>query len=150
MVFVRAENSSLVHAIVPEGVAILDIGCFRDNENLTSVVIPESVTTISESAFSGCTKLASVAFPDSLTTIDDWAFYNCPSLQALELPPNMTFISTNPAINCICHTQIGTTTAKTLGNRGFIDPDYPNVRIKYENGYWYASAANEDIILLSG
>ena len=59
---------------VPDSVAYIGDGTFKDCQNLTHVTIPKSVTRIEYNAFSGCTNLTISGYKDSYAeTFCKWA-----------------------------------------------------------------------------
>jgi len=77
--------------IIPDGVAEIGYGAFRDCKNLTTVTIPDSVTKIESYAFQNCQKLTDVKIPDSVVVIGQNAFYNCAALEEISLPVNCKY-----------------------------------------------------------
>lgn len=67
--------------IIPDSVAVIGWGAFKECKNFTSVTIPDSVTKIGACAFEGCKNLTSVTIPDSVTEIGYCAFSGCAGLQ---------------------------------------------------------------------
>lgn len=80
---------------VPDGVVMLEEGCFAQNENVTSVTLPEGVKRIGRAAFETCFGLTSVQLPDSLEVIEEGAFNLCSKLTDVTIPAGVKQIGDN-------------------------------------------------------
>jgi hypothetical protein len=86
------EGSALLNGdlIIPNGVAAIGDGAFRDCQLITGVVLPDGLITIDIMAFYGCNKMSIVIMPDSVSTISDAAFVYCDSLTDVTIPDGIT------------------------------------------------------------
>jgi len=62
-------SAKVAHAIIPEGVEIIDSDAFAEGENLLSVSLPESVRALPRNAFLNCYRLRSVSLPGALSSV---------------------------------------------------------------------------------
>ena len=69
-----------LNTIIPNSVANIGEGAFRDCSGLTSIDIPNSVTNIGRYAFGGCSGMTSVTIGSGVTDIGTLAFKDCTSL----------------------------------------------------------------------
>ena len=68
--------------------------------SLVSAVIGDGVKSISNSAFNGCTSLASVIVGNSVRSIEDFAFSGCTALTIIEIPKSVTSIGASVFRDC--------------------------------------------------
>ena len=73
----------LTSVIIPDSVAEICPGVFKNCTSLTSVAIPDGVTTIGADTLAGCSSLISVTIPDSMTIIPMSNFSGCTSLETV-------------------------------------------------------------------
>lgn len=107
---------------VPEGVAAIGAGAFKNCVDLSAVTIPDGVTSIGKQAFQGCESLAEITAPDSVTSIgkealegtvwvwlkDQSGFVMLNSIlvyyrgqeQAVTVPDGVTIIGPDAFVNC--------------------------------------------------
>ncbi len=85
---------------IPQSVACIGDGAFRDCIALESIVIPEGVGSIGKDAFSNCSALVNVTLPDSLKSIGEYAFYGCKVLESITLPDGLERIYSYAFQNC--------------------------------------------------
>ena len=76
-------RTSVITAIIPEGVTNIGYSAFFDCSSLTSIILSESVTSIGDQAFYGCSSLTTITLPDGVTSIGYSAFSGCCSLTAI-------------------------------------------------------------------
>jgi hypothetical protein len=91
---------------IPDGVARIGKGAFRDCVALTSVTIPDSVTSIGEWAFRDCVALTNVTIPDSVTSIGEWAFLCCNALTSVNIPDGVKEINMGVFNGCTALTNV--------------------------------------------
>lgn len=72
----KSYYSSIVKAIINDGVTSIGNHAFYGCTTMISVDIPNSVTNIGDRAFRSCTNLASIIFPNTLMSIGQGAFDN--------------------------------------------------------------------------
>ena len=85
---------------MPNSIATIGGGAFRDCKSLQSIDIPNSVTTIEEDAFYACESLQSIDIPNSVTTIGNCAFCGCSSLLSIDIPNSVTSIGRGVFCDC--------------------------------------------------
>ncbi|MDR2088543.1 MAG: leucine-rich repeat protein [Clostridiales Family XIII bacterium] len=88
----KAYKSSIVSAVISDGVQSISPYAFRGCSNLTSVTMPPSVTDIGDYAFSGCAKLSAIELPANLASVNDYVFYGCASLESIAIPSGVASI----------------------------------------------------------
>jgi hypothetical protein len=84
--------SSLIEAVIGNGVTKIDSGMFQGCTNLRSVYLPKSLRTIGIHSFSGCSSLSNVVIPEGLTSIDTYVFADCTRLKTIVIPESVTNI----------------------------------------------------------
>lgn len=62
-------NDSLISAVLPDNMSVINTGMFAACTNLTSFEIPSTVTKLEEFAFGGCKSLE-ITVPDTVTTFE--------------------------------------------------------------------------------
>ena len=77
-----------------------DDSMWKHDTSIVAAVIEEGVTDVGNSAFSSCTALQSVSLPSSIISIDSWAFSCCTGLQSIELPSGVTRIGAHAFSEC--------------------------------------------------
>ena len=83
--FIRnIRSESLVGAVLPDTLKVVDEYAFSDCPLLSAVSIPEGITAIGNGAFHGCTLLNNVVLPSTCVSIGDHAFYGCSSLRTID------------------------------------------------------------------
>ncbi len=85
--------SSLVSAVIPDGVNTIYGSAFYNCTSLTSIVIPDSVSNIYSYAFSGCSSLLSIDLPNGISTLYGGTFSNCTSLTSVVIPDGVTSLA---------------------------------------------------------
>ena len=70
-----AGASTLVSAVIPEGIIYIGESAFSGCVNLKSIIVAASVEYIGKSAFGGCSSLSDVKFSGPVSDIEDNAFY---------------------------------------------------------------------------
>lgn len=112
-------SKALESVTVPENVAVLGKGVFKNCENLEAAEINASCS-IGESMFAGCTSLTSVKLSGSADTIGNSAFYNCISLSEIEIPEGVKSISDDAFSYCSgLEKAVISDTVKTIGGYAF-------------------------------
>ena len=66
---------------IPEGIKVIERGCFLDKKGIVSIAFPESLERIGSNAFGNCINLEQVTLKSADVTIDDGAFRGCSSLK---------------------------------------------------------------------
>ena len=101
---------------VPDSVAYIGDGTFKDCQNLTHVTIPKSVTRIEYNAFSGCTNLTIRGYKDSYAeTFCKWAGI---PFEVIEEPHMHSFAATVTTPTC---TEQGFTTHTCSCGESYVD-----------------------------
>lgn len=77
------------HVLVPDTVAAIGDGAFKNQKKIITVTLPESITSIGHYAFTGCRSLTSIEIPDNVTTIGDYAFKGCKRLPVIDIPESV-------------------------------------------------------------
>ena len=80
------KDTALRRVTLPEGLQVLEEGCFTGCEQLAEVKLPDSLQHIRARAFAGCGALAAIELPQGLQTIDTLAFARCVSLREVDVP----------------------------------------------------------------
>lgn len=119
---------------MPDNVAEIFEGAFKDRDNLTSITISRQVRNIGNSAFSGCdnlirvnwnatdcifagewgdncifkncTNLQSIIIGENVATIPSYAFFGCANITSIILPENISIIGKDAFYGCNGLTQI--------------------------------------------
>lgn len=68
-------NDSLISAVLPDNMSVINTGMFAACTNLTSFEIPSTVTKLEEFAFGGCKSLE-ITVPDTVTTFETHCLNN--------------------------------------------------------------------------
>ena len=87
-------NCSTETIAIPNSVARIGQGAFKECRNLTSIEIPDGVTSIEADTFDSCVSLTSIEIPDGVTRIGSLAFRYCHSLTSIVIPDSVTSIET--------------------------------------------------------
>lgn len=85
---------------LPDGLAEIGDGTFRDCGRLKDAFIPRSVSRIGIAAFENCSGLCTVRTPDNLRLIGSRAFFGCGSLKSLFLPNGLAEIGAESFRGC--------------------------------------------------
>ena len=88
------------HLDIPDGVEIIQTGCFQYCDKITSIHIPDSVKEIGSYAFSGCNSLKSINLPSSLENIAIETFAGCISLKSIDIPESVKIIERSAFYAC--------------------------------------------------
>lgn len=99
-------SPALAHAVIPEGVTIIENEVFCGRRSLLSVALPTGLKRIGESAFNWCDKLTEISIPDSVTEIGSEAFAYCSALAEITLPEGVTEINYSTFEGCSALTSI--------------------------------------------
>lgn len=81
-VFSFVEN--LTNIVFPNGIRVIPLGSFRYT-SIVDAIIPEGVRYIGASAFDSCENLTKVSIPDSLTVISN-SFTSCDNIKEVHIP----------------------------------------------------------------
>ena len=75
------------NTVIPQGVATIGFGAFKNCTSLKSISIPDSVTYIDNHAFEGCTNLRSITFTGvTPPEIRNYILDDCTSLTTIYVP----------------------------------------------------------------
>jgi len=85
--------------IIPEGVAIIGEGAFKDCRGLTDVKIPESVFAIESEAFYN-SGIRQIIIPKNVTKVGGYSFYNCENLLSVHFEGNISKIGARTFGGC--------------------------------------------------
>lgn len=85
--------------VIPDKIAIIEDGTFRNCTSLTHVKLSTNLKEIRNSAFENCSSLASIDFPKTLTSLAYIAFYRCNSLTEITLPASLQYCN-RPFYEC--------------------------------------------------
>ena len=66
---------------LPEGIRVIEKGCFLDKKGIVSISFPEGLERIGSNAFCNCISLEQIALKDPCVTVDDGAFKGCSNLK---------------------------------------------------------------------
>ena len=84
-----ANNPTLEHVIMEDGVEKIGVYAFRECTNLATVEMPDSITEVGNSCFASDTKLENVKLSNNLKILNNQVFYNCTKLKNIELPESL-------------------------------------------------------------
>ena len=90
-------NGDAAHVVIPEGVEIIERGCFF-RKSLKTITIPPGVKEVRE-AFMQCKNLEEIKLPD-IKAIDSDAFHGCSSLKRVELGSELSEMGWNVSNGC--------------------------------------------------
>lgn len=68
---------------VPEGVARIAVGAFKNNRHIEKVVLPEGITELDDEVFYGCAGLKEIVLPSTLLQIGYRVFTGCTELDSV-------------------------------------------------------------------
>lgn len=85
---------------VPEGISVIEEGCFENNSAIGKVLLPNSVREIRENAFKGCVSMQTIELSKDLRFIEKGAFENCKKLLKITLPENVTRLGESAFKRC--------------------------------------------------
>ena len=68
---------------LPEGITVVDKGCFFDKRGIVSLIFPASLKQIRSNAFGNCINLEQITLQHENITIEDGAFRGCSSLKTV-------------------------------------------------------------------
>lgn len=85
---------------IPNSVASIAAGAFKDCCKLTTVLIPNRVKNIGDDAFNTCTGLTGVKIPDGVESIAKGTFFDCSGLTSVTIPQTVTSIGENAFGKC--------------------------------------------------
>lgn len=91
--------SGISSIVIPDSVTEIG-GAFRECIGIRNIVIPKSVTKIGGGAFYNCTNLSNVILSDGVKDVYFQAFANCASLKDITIPDSVTFIHFNAFDGC--------------------------------------------------
>ena len=115
------EWCSIVRCTLPNTVAAIEAGAFRDCQYLEYINIPNSVKSIKEWAFYRCV-MPSITLSNNLEVIGAHAFNECRSLLEITIPNSVTSIETNAFKDCnLLEKVIIGNNVKTIGDEAFRD-----------------------------
>lgn len=100
------EQTSLVTAVLPDGLESVGDNAFKGCFQLAYAPIPESVTSIGSYAFYGCTNLPGNLLPPELITLGEYAFHSCYNITSLTIPSTLSEIPAYAFAGCSGLTQI--------------------------------------------
>ena len=98
--------TGLTQIILPDGLTSIVSCAFLYCTGLTQIILPDGVTSIGSDAFCGCTGLTQITLPDSLASIGEYAFYSCNRLTQITLQDGVTSIGDGAFMGCNGLTQI--------------------------------------------
>ena len=85
---------------IPNSVASIAAGAFKDCCKLTTILIPNRVKNIGDDAFNTCKGLTGVKIPDGVESIAKGTFFNCSGLTSVTIPQTVTSIGENAFGKC--------------------------------------------------
>ncbi|MBR0529466.1 MAG: leucine-rich repeat domain-containing protein [Ruminococcus sp.] len=96
-----AFNSCFLESIsLPDTVAEIGNGAFRNSYNLKTVLLPSGLNSIGYQTFLNCRGLESITLPDSVLNIGENAFAQCRSLSNIKLSDSLKNISQSAFADC--------------------------------------------------
>jgi hypothetical protein len=125
-------KSTLIEAILPNDIKIIDSYSFHNCFNLEYVTLPDSLKQINYAAFHKCYKLAGdLVIPEKVWFIDSYAFYECKSLTSLTLSDSLKEIRHYTFRLCDSLTGQLEIPAKvtTLGSQTFDGTNYTSAKM---------------------
>lgn len=90
----------VTHVIVCPSVWRLREHMFRGYELLEEVKLPEGLEIIESGCFSYCTSLKFIDFPSCLRVIDNHAFFKCQALEDIDLPDDLEYLGAFAFAEC--------------------------------------------------
>ena len=88
-----ANNPTLEHVIIEDGVEKIGAQAFRNCTNLTTVEMPDSITEVGNSCFCNDSNLENVKLSNNLKVLNGQIFDGCSKLQKIELPEKLEKIA---------------------------------------------------------
>ena len=85
-------GTGIKSVMMPNSVAIIGRGVFRDCDKLQDIQLSTSMTEISEEMFWGCTNLKKVVFPPNIRKIGKNAFCGCTAMKEFMIPDHIEYI----------------------------------------------------------
>lgn len=82
------------HAVIPEGIHVINSHTFSENTTIEAVTFPSTATEVKNSAFSRCTSLQQIDF-GGLTRLGTYSFAGCSALTYLTIPSTVIEIHSN-------------------------------------------------------
>ncbi len=114
-------RSSIMTAVIEEGITSIGSKAFSSCSILTNVTIPSSVTSIGSDAFQNCGSLTSVTIPEGVASIGSFAFSICTSLTSVTIPGSVTSIGDSAFQGCISLESMTILDGvRSIGNGAFI------------------------------
>lgn len=93
-------RSSVLSAVVEDGVTAIPNSAFSSFSNMESITIASSVQSIGRSAFADCLKLKDITLPAGLTAIQRSTFGECYALTSIVIPDSVTVIEDSAFSGC--------------------------------------------------
>ena len=150
-----ANNPTLEHVIMEDGVEKIGADAFYQCTNLISVEMPDTIKEIKSECFRFDSKLEKVRLSDNLTVLYNLVFADCPNLKSLNLPKNLEKIGTD----CFYRTSITKMkfpeNLQTLSNGGSLSPKLEiidtseNNYFEFKNGVLYTKDLKTLVLTLS-
>ena len=143
-------GSQLQSIVVPDTVAKISEGAFRNSQKLENVVISNNVTAIEARTFEDCVKLNNVVIPAAVQSLGDYAFAGCASLTDLSLEDRKIDMTVGSHLfeGCTALNQVFTFPGVTkfsdymYANTGIVDLVIPNVYTNLSAEGVFAYCAN--------
>ena len=122
----EVKEGSYIDIEIPDVVAHIGSGVFKDNHSIRSVRIPNTVRSINESAFQNCSNLRELDIAEGLVRIGYNAFSGCSSLTNVKLPETLTELEAQAFESCNLSSIVIGKNVDYIGTNAFRD----NVNLK--------------------
>ncbi len=115
-------HTTIIKAILKDGVTSIGNLAFDDCILLKSVTLPNTLKSIGVGSFWACTNLSNINIPNSVESIGKEAFYECEALTSVSLPKYITSISVGMFDKCKSLAKITIPSGvTTISERGFLE-----------------------------
>ena len=150
-----ANNPTLEHVIIEDGVEKIGADAFRSCTNLTTVEMPDTITEVGIACFAMDTKLENIKLSKNLKVLNDKVFMGCTNLKIIELPENLEQIGAECFLNTVITEMKLPENLKTIvsgrslpSNLQTIDTSENNY-FEFKNGILYSKDLKTLILALS-
>ena len=118
--FIDGSNYEATSITIPNGVSVIEKGCFQQCKSLVNVTVEGEVETIESYAFYNCKNLKTITLPNGLTSIDEWAFRNCSALESISFGTGLKTIGNCAFADCFALESVAFNDGlETIGQEAF-------------------------------